>query len=226
MFFIDIFKGDIVFVYEYKNRNNIKCFKDLIEIEVTDISPIKEDIVVSGYTRKNGRIVINNNGVPEKTNGIVVYKKEGDILIKKNKKYFLSYKTSKNGYDLDIKEYHGGNLFQLYACMKVDNKSYVKVRLNEMCFDSVDKIEAFCSLIKLNHFELYQEYIKGKVNDEDLIYYDFEVYYDGNYISTDSKKRLFDYACKNKNSINETAYDFNKIFSLKQTCFEISTSKV
>ena len=52
---------------------------------------------------------------------------------------------------------------------------------------------------------------------------------DNKKISEENKeaiKEIFDWACNNKNSINDATYNFQKIFSLKLTNFEMLNVKL
>lgn len=213
---MDIFINDIVYIYEYKNRNNIQNFEDLTEIKVTDISPTGDNIV-SGYNIENGHFVETSNGNYEKTAGIVVFKKEKNIItnVKNNKKYFITYNN-------EIKKYDEQDLFEIYIVTKLDNDVIIKFSLNNFCFDNMEDINNCINKIKLSHFELLDTHINFMLNKQKIECYQYEVYFKENIITTNNKEKLFNYACKNKNSINKTSFDFNKVFSLKFVEYEIS----
>lgn len=87
---MQIFKDDIVYIYEYKNRNKIKCFSDLIPVKVIDVVDNKENIIVSGINLdENYNELQSENNILLKTSGIVVFKKEKNFLLKDNKKFLF-----------------------------------------------------------------------------------------------------------------------------------------
>ena len=213
---MEIFINDIVYIYEYKNRNNIKSFKDLIKIKVTDVPPTKDNIV-SGYNIKNNSFIKTNNGNFEKTTGIAVFKEENHIIlnIKNGKKYFISDNN-------ELKQYEQQDLFALFIVTKLDENVKIKFRLGEMLFDNIENIKHYVDKIHLSCFDMTDSYIHFKFNKEDISYEDYEVYYKDNLIASNYKERLFNYACKHKNAKNKTEFDFNKVFSLKFVEYEIS----
>lgn len=219
---MQIFKDDIVYIYEYKNRNKIKCFSDLIPVKVIDVVDNKENIIVSGINLdENYNELQSENNILLKTSGIVVFKKEKNFLLKDNKKFFIYYRREKKRFLLDIKEYQKTNLYSIYICLKLDENVIIKMRLNSISFDDISDIENFIELVSISRIELHDEYIQLFLNDKKMIYQNFEVYYKEQYIENDKKRRLFNYACKNKKPINDAKYDFNKIFSLKNIGYEI-----
>jgi hypothetical protein len=215
---MEISKGDIVYIYEYKNRNDAKDFDSLIEVEVDTVAPNTN--IVSGFTLKNGNYIINQNGAKDKTNGIVLYKKDGEFLLKKNKRFFLTYEKVKNKYKSKIAEYEDTDLFCIYVCFSLDDTTCVKFRMDEMNFSDMDSLSKFCESIKISHCELYDDKIKVMISGEEKTYFSYEVYHNDSYIRENAKERIFKYACKKKNPINKTEYDYMKIFSLKLDGFE------
>lgn len=202
--------GDICYIYEYKNRNNIKNFSDLIKIKVTDAAP--EDNIVSGYE-------IDNENV--KSVGIVKYRKINNLILdNRNNTFFISYKKNKKSFDLSLKEYKKEQLYSLFFCFKI-NELQLKFNFPDVLFDSEVNVMDFLDLLNYSHFEIDSEKITFICNNKEYIIKDFYVYFNGKLINKDYKKILFNYLCKTKNSINSTEYDFYKKFSLKLYTFEI-----
>lgn len=224
---MEIYKNDIVYAYEYKNRNNIHQFDDLIKIKVDTVDNNGKTIIVSGETMIDENIVLNSNGVNDRSSAIVLYKKEDDLLLKRNKKYYISYIKNKKSFVRDVKEYDKNiKLMCLYVCLTINERAMAKLRITDICFSSVDEINEFVDMLKISHVELYDDKITMILNGDKKTFYNYEVYYDGKHITSNGKQRLFNYATKVKNPINETSYDYNKIFSMKVADFEVSYAKV
>lgn len=224
---MEIYKDDIVYIYEYKNRKEKNDFYNLIPIKVTESVDNKVNIIASGINLdENYQELKDDNGNFIKTSGIVEYKKEGNFLIKGNKKYYISYKKDKKGYLFNIERYEGTDLFSIYICLKLDDNFVIKTRLNYICFDRIEKIEDFLSLINISRIQLHETFIQLICNKQKWIYLSYEVYYKDNLISNDYKRKLFQYACSNKNDITGAKYDFNKVFSLKNVGYEICKEKI
>lgn len=219
---MEIYAGDICYIYEYKDRNNIKDFSDLHKVRVDTVSNNGKDFIVSGEEMSGERVVLNSNAVPSRISGIVVYKKDGDLLIKKSKRYFLSFEKKSRGFKTVVKEVSVA-LYCVYACFKVDDNASVKLRLNDMCFESSEEIESFLELVNITHAQLYDNKVSYMLNKEVIETQSYEVYMGGKYISSGvAKEKLFQYACNSRNPINKGAYDFNKIFSMKLVGYEVS----
>lgn len=219
---MEIYTGDICYIYEYKDRNNIKDFSDLHKVRVDTVSNNGKDFIVSGEEMSGERVVLNSNAVPSRISGIVVYKKDGDLLIKKSKRYFLSFEKKSRGFKTVVKEVSVA-LYCVYACFKVDDNASVKLRLNDMCFESSEEIESFLELVNITHAQLYDNKVSYMLNKEVIETQSYEVYMGGKYISSGvAKEKLFQYACDSRNPINKGAYDFNKIFSMKLVGYEVS----
>lgn len=219
---MEIYAGDICYIYEYKDRNNIKDFSDLHKVRVDTVSSNGKDFIVSGEEMSGEYVVLNINDVPSRISGIVVYKKDGDLLIKKSKRYFLSFEKKSRGFKTVVKE-ASGPLYCVYACLKVDDSTSVKLRLNDMCFESAEEIESFLELVNITHAQLYDNKVSYMLNKEVIETPSYEVYMGGKYISSGvAKEKLFQYACNSRNPINKGAYDFNKIFSMKLVGYEVS----
>lgn len=224
---MEIYKDDIVYIYEYKNRKWKDDFSNLIPIKVTEVVDNKVNVIASGINLdKNYQELKDNNGNFIKTSGIVEYKKEGNFLIKGNKKCYISYKKDKKGFLFDTKIYDGTDLFSIYICLKLDDNFIIKTRLNSLCFDSVDNIENFLALINISKIELHEMFIQLICNKQECTYLSYEVYYKDNLITKDYKRKLFQYACSNKNDITGAKYDFNKVFSLRNIGYEICKEKI
>lgn len=103
---MNVFKNDIVYVYEYKNRNNIKNFNDLIKIIVTDVQ--NGENIVSGNNLRGNSYILNSNGIPDKTSGIVKYKKEGELLTNGKDKFFIT--CNSNRFEYELKDYSNQKL--------------------------------------------------------------------------------------------------------------------
>lgn len=219
---MEIYAGDICYIYEYKDRNNIKDFSDLHKVRVDTVSSNGKDFIVSGEEMSGEYVVLNSNDVPSRISGIVVYKKDGDFLIKKGKRYFLSFERKSKGFKAVAKE-ASGPLYCVYACFKVDDNASVKLRLNDMCFESSEEIESFLELVNITHAQLYDNKVSYILNKYMIETPSYEVYIGDKYVSGGgAKEKLFKYACKSRNPINKGAYDFNKIFSMKLVGYEVS----
>lgn len=223
---MEIYVGDICYIYEYKDRNNIRDFYDLHKVRVDTVSSNGKDFIVSGEEMSGESIVLNSNDVPSRVSGVVVYKKDGDFLIKKSKRYFLSFERNSKGFKAVVKEVTRP-LYCIYACFKVDDSASVKLRLNDMCFESSEEIESFLELVNITHAQLYDNKVSYILNKDMIETSSYEVYMGDKYISGGTaKEKLFKYACKSRNPINKGAYDFNKIFSMKLVGYEVSKVNV
>lgn len=201
--------GDICYVYEYKNRNKIKNFSDLIKIKVSEIAP--DSNIVGGYE-------INNPDI--KTIGIVKYKQDGNLIIDGKNNFYISYEKNKKDYNLKLKKYENIQLYSLYFCFNMKELK-IKFKFPDILFDSEDDLRNFLELLNYSHFEIDNERITFRCNNKEYFIYDYYVYYNDKLIINDYKNIVFKYICKVKNAINKTDYDFNKKFSLKLDTFEM-----
>lgn len=221
---MDIFRGDRVFVIEYKNRGT-ESFGLLTEIEVDIVEDNRTNKIASGRTIKNGSFITNNLGAHERTSGIVVYKREHFLLKKDREEFYIGCNFSGKNYEKITKEYSGQSLFQIYVVTKLDEHVQVKFPLTDMFFESIEEVQAFIDKLNITHTQLFDDSIVFFMNKEKITINEYEVYVNGKYINEDAKERLFRYACKNKTSIGNEVYDFNKVFSLKIVNYEVSIIK-
>lgn len=216
-----VFNGDRVFVYQYKDRKDIHDFSDLTEIEVTAAVDNVKNIIATGNIILNGNYVYDENGNKETISGIVAYKKEGNILEKGKRKFYISYDIKKKGFNTILKEYNGEDLLELHACLRLDEHVEIKLLATNICFISQEEAEEFIDFLYIKHPKLYNRKISIEINGKTYLYEDYSVYVNGKYIDKNPKERLIQYACKYKNPIKEETYDFNKVFSMRLSGYDL-----
>lgn len=72
---MEIYVGDICYIYEYKDRNNIRDFYDLHKVRVDTVSSNEKDFIVSGEEMSGESIVLNSNDVPSRVSGSLLQKR-------------------------------------------------------------------------------------------------------------------------------------------------------
>jgi len=218
---MDIYNGDVVFVYEYKNRKNKNVFESLIEIEVENVVDNLGNKIASGYILSNGNYKLDANGNMEKANGIVVYKREKHILINGSEKLYISYEIKNNKPTRVLKKYNKTELFRLYACFKFDEHVKVKLPVTDVLFSSVEDAQTFINTLNVKYPRLYSDLFTLEINKQQIETKNYDVFVNGEKILINPKERLFRYVCKYKNPINNVPYDFQKIFSARFESYEL-----
>lgn len=210
-----ILAGDIVYIYEYKNRNNIEYFEDLTKVTIIDIIPItssQNEIMVTGFTDNN-----------EKITGFVVYKKENDfILTNEGLKYISFFKKNNKNYKCLKKIKENKKFIKISFIFSLKNLAEISISLfDDMLFVSEDEIDLFLENIKIKKAELTTNRINLELNNEVISTNKYKIYLNNEIYESDySKQKLFEMACSNNSSKNKAIYDFNKSFSLKLTSYE------
>ena len=217
---MNIFKNDVVYAYEFKDRKEINSFQDLTKVTVERADLHNVPPIINGKT-DDGELFC----------GIVAYKKEGELLFKNNKKYFISFnkyrkrntlEKDKKGFTKEVREYKGGVLYGVYANFSLTKETSIKFRISEVSFENLEEIENFISLLFISRGELHGDYISFMLNAEEQVVKDYEVHLNNKQIhATDIKKQVFQHACSHKKPILATPYDFNKAFSLKLQEYEV-----
>ena len=218
--------GDVVYFYEYKNRDNIKEFKDLqkgvIERVISD--------------QKNGKNRMAEIKVPKIVDrkisydfvvGFIVYKKNEDFVVTKEGLKYVSFYIKNNKLNLCLKDIKNPNdiYSKLYVVFNIGKTFDIKFNIfDDVIFFGDEDINKLIKYIKIAKGELHKGYLKYELNCEEIIVYEFEFWKDERcYCSESNKIELFDYACRFFKNKNKTVfgYDYEKIFSLKHIGFEI-----
>jgi len=219
---IDI--GDYVFVYKYSDRKNIDGLDDLYKIKVEEISPPgahDKNIIVSGVFE-----TVNDDDqiIYERITGVVAYKGVGRLIETSAGimygNYYLEKKRPVQCLRRLKNEYE---FFDLVADFAVTEKINIRVILNEdIIFPSIENAEQYIENIKITHAELHSGYLKFEVNGIINVFSNFEIVFNNKiYTSNEKLRELFEHCCSVRNSKNETRYNFNKVFSLKHTGYEL-----
>ena len=221
-----IFQGDIVYIYQYQKRKEIEFFEDLNMVNVLDVVPRTkscEPIMVSGFEKKCINGIIDEN----KILGIVQYVRDKDIIktsegnkiinyFVKDKKPILCLRKLKDEYDY----------CKLKAIFQLDKNLEIKVEPYDLICLNQDNLCDLIKLTKISHPRLHNGYISFLLNGEEVYINNFEIYINNKkYNNSDSIKEIFKWACENKNNINNATFDFQKIFSLKLTNYEMIPCK-
>lgn len=222
-------KGDSVYIYPYKIRNSIESFEELSLITVEEIDRAShngKDIIVSGFFEdvdEDGRIYQN------KETGIVAYKCQGDLVITSDGLKYVSYYANKNRYSLCLKKIKDLRIFyRLVLTFSVAKDIVIKIRPYEkLLFSSVEDAERFLPFISINHCKLNSSCVSFELNDILNVFSDYSICFNNiEYKDAERRRELFEYCCKNRNSTNKTSYDFQKIFSLRFSDFELDAIKI
>ena len=213
---VKILQEDIVYIYEHKNRNNIDSFSDLKKIKVLDILPTtssQKEIMVAGLDENNEKII-----------GFVVYKQNGNLIETAEGLKYISYYLEKNEVKLCLKKVKDIKTFykiKLILSLKEICEFAVDI-FPDMLFINEDDIDRFTDTLKVKKAELTSDKINININRDDKSFKDYIIYINGKMLmDPESKRQVFDYIANNKNSKNNTMYNFNKSFSLKAVSYEL-----
>lgn len=214
--------GDIVYIYQYKNRNNITKFEDLEKISVIDVVPRSqnEDIMVTGE-----KLIINEEGqiIKDKITGFVVYKEE-NIFIKTSEGYkYISYYIKNNKTQLCLKKIKGiSTFYKIGLIFKLRDIAELRIDLvPDMLFSDEQDIDRFTNTLTFNKSELNSQGINLEINQEKKYYFDYDIYMNGNtYSDSTAKEKLLKFLSQNTNSKNNAKYGFNKNFSIRPIDYE------
>lgn len=221
-----IFRGDTVYVYQYKDRNKISSINDLEKIVVEDISESGGgDFIASGtksYLDSNGRIQ------EEKTSGIVCYVMSGNMVVTSEGEKIINYYVDDNKIKLCLRkpkeeyEYMVLNvLFQIDKKIELTVKPYDIICVNE------NNLKSLISLIKISHPRLHNGFVSFFLNDNEVVTRNVEVYINKtHYIGNNGLGNVFDWAVENKNPLTDSPYKFQKIYSLKHTGYIASKIQI
>ena len=218
--------GDTVFIYEYKDRNNITSIEQMHEITVEEVSAMRKD---DKYTIVSGCLAKVKNGKITKSHlfGVVGYIKEGNTIVTKDGEKFISAYFENGEAKKCLKKIKKGySLLSVFICLKVSEQIEIKTKIPDFLFLSEEEIRKFVSKIRVSYPRLHNNYVSlfiGK-NEHEFLYP--EIYVNGiKYCGEDGVHEVFKWAIKNKNSINNEVYDFKKIFSCKHIGFEVRKEK-
>lgn len=217
-----VFKGDIAYIYQYQKRKEIEFFSDLNKIEVSEVIPkgkMSDTVMLEGFCDicKKGKIE------KEKILGILEYLREGDTIKTSEGDKFINFFIKDNKPILCLRkpkeEYE---YCKLFAIFQLDKKIEIKISPYDLiCLNQ----ENLCNLIKLTKIQyprLNNGYVSYFLNEEEKNECLFDIYINNKkYENADGIKEIFNWACNNKNSINDVNYNFQKVFSLKLTNFEM-----
>ena len=215
-----IISNDIVYIYEYKNRNNIEYLEDLIKVKVIDVIPPskgQKEIMVTGLTDNN-----------EKVTGFVLYKKENDFVLTKEGLKYISFFQKNNKTYKCLKKIKDNKIFyKLNFIFTLKNLAEISITLfDDILFLSEEEVELFLKNIKIKKAELTANGINLELNNNIISTNEYKIYLNNEiYDSQYSKQKLFELACNNNSSKNNAVYSFNKSFSLKLTSYEFEEIK-
>lgn len=217
---IDI--GDHVYVYQYRKRKKIEFFQDLDFIKVTEIVPKNkpsDPIMVGGIKTICNKGILNDENVV----GFVDYIRHGDIIQTSEGDKFINYFIKNNEMILclrKIKEEY--EYCRLKAIFQLDKKIEIKISPYDLICFNEENLLNLIKFTKITHTRLHNGYISYFLNGEEIHINDFEIYINNKkYNGYDGVEQIFKWACENKNEINEANFNFQKIFSMKLTNFEL-----
>lgn len=221
---------DTVYIYEYRQRKDIKGFSDLTKVTVdTVVTASKKDknIIVRGHFENvddDGRIF---NDV---MTGIVAYKANGPFVETKEGLKYISYYISSQGFPevclRKVKDHK--DFYTLHATFGLTKELRVRAAAADgLLFNSVADAEDYIQYIDISNAELSNEYIRFDTNGVLNVFTNFDIIIgDHRFSSRDKLKEIFSFVCKQKNSKNNAQFDFNKVFSLRHLSFELDAAKL
>lgn len=215
---------DIVYIYQYTNRNKIKEFKDLEKVKVTNVIPRSkqsDDLMITGIKE-----TIDESGEikHDKITGFVVYRKNGNLVETSEGLKYINFYLKNGNINPCLKKIKDNKIFyKIYQIFKLRDVAEFSVDISQdILFTNQDEIDLFMNNIHFNKNEWDLSGIRTELNKNKIVFTDYVIYIDDKmYIDENSKKELFSYMCKNSNSKNKVKYDFNKKFSLKVFEYEI-----
>lgn len=222
-----VFKGDIAYVYQYQKRKEIEFFSDLDKIQVSEIIPkakVTDTVMLEGFSINNKK----GNIEKDKILGILTYLREGDIIKTSEGDKIINFFIKENNPIpclRKIKEEY--EYCKLFAIFQLDKKIEIKICPYDLICLNQDNLCELIKLTKIQYPRLYNGYISYLLNGKEKNINIFDIYINNKkYENKEAIKEIFDWACNNKNSINDATYNFQKIFSLKLTNFEMLNVKL
>ncbi len=217
-----IFPGDMAYIYPYNKRRDIEYFSDLNYVRVADLAPKSkptDDIMVTGFETH----ISKTNREDEKVFGVLEYVREGNIVKTAEGNKIINFFERDGAPERclrKIKKEH--DYCQLYCIFKLSKEIELRVNPYDLICLNQDNLCKLIELTTLKTPRLNNGYISFILNDKEVNVIDFEVWVNGiRYEGYDYANVVFKWACKNKNSLIETGFDFNKTFSLKHINYEM-----
>lgn len=217
---INVIRGNKAYICLKKMQPYAKILDDLSYIEITANLTSQHNHPrgqkVKGYLVKMDRFGNNiYENIEDKEevvgrctyliedNGYEVQTTEGikNIVFKNNKHELILQDELKNKYYLYVSLKIGDFVFKIHLC---------KFKV----FEDEEDVCRFVSKHVFDSFILDNGFILLNMDNKNLIFRDFEIYYNGKKY-TGSKIKVFDYIFNNYEPINKTSYSFNKKFSLE-----------
>lgn len=217
---IDVIRGNKAYICLKKMQPHAKILDDLSYITITANLTSQHHHPrgqkVRGYLNK---MDIYGNNIFEKLedkeevvgrctyliedNGYEVPTTEGmkNIVLKNNRHELIPQRDLENEFYLYMSLRIGDFVFKIHLC-------------KFKTFKSEDEVCKFVSQHIFDSFILDNGFILLNMDNKQLIFEDFEIYYDGKKFSG-SKNKVFDYIWNNYEPLNKSSYSFNKKFSLK-----------
>ena len=226
---VKIERRDEVFIYPYKMRKNINDFEDLklVTVDNVDYSDNKKsDIIVTGYYKKVGDDGRLTSCIET---GIVAYKCCDDLVLTSEGLKYVNYYINKKDAIFCLKRIKDLSvLYRLVVVFNISKDVFIKVRpYKKLFFNSLENAEDFLPFIDIRHPVFNRTYVAFELNGTLNVFSDFSVCINGKeYFDDNYKEELFIYCCRNKNSLNNTPYDFQKKFSLRFSSFELDAIKI
>lgn len=222
-----IFLGDVVYLYQYQKRKSVKTFNDLDKVTVTEVVPRykqSDDIMVGGVKFSIDKGVEKD----ERIVGIVEYKRNGDLIETSEGNKFINYFIKDKKPVLCLKKIKSEyEYYDLYAVFQLDKGIEIKIKPYDLiCYNQGNLIDLIKST-KIDHARFCNGYICFYLNGEELTFNEFDIFINNKKFNPDNRvKQLFDWACNNKNNINDAIYNFQKIFSMKLIGYESVEKKI
>ena len=213
-----LYKGDIAYIYEYKNRNEIQSFDDLIKIKVDKATKNIGNILAEG-TRN---IYESNKIIESKEFGTVAYIQEGNYIQTSEGLKYISYYIENNKAKHCLKKLKDNTqLYKLGITFSIGKDIKIKTQIPfDVLFLSANDAADYIQHTKITHPKLNSECITFYIYGIQYFTIDYIIEVDGKETDSDAyKKKLFNFLCQNKKDLNNKQYNYSKEFSMKHSFY-------
>ncbi len=212
-----IFPGDIVYVYEYRNRDITTCIDDMNRITVVEAPVV--------YRAKDNYVLYGVDEEDKTHTGILAYKVENNLIKTSEGMKYINYFVEDNRPRKCLRKFKEGQYLQLYLIFKVHKVAEIIVPLYpDILFNSEENLQKFTLLTSIKKPEISMHGISFELNDEVVEMKDYIICLnEQEYDSDEAKRNLFQYLCENKKDKENKTFSYNKKFSMKFSGFSYGT---